>query len=168
MQDYVLVNAQKFASNHNHILLIEKQKPEWQRGKYNLVGGKIEPDEDPYDAAQREFAEETGYKSPVTSVEQMGIVKGDWGKIYCFNKLVTENFIPESQGEGKVFWTDWSVIKDDSCLMPNLRVIIPLMVMGVQNWVIIDQGITWGAEKHLISVEIQGTPAVVENSISQW
>jgi 8-oxo-dGTP pyrophosphatase MutT (NUDIX family) len=29
------------------VLLIEKQKPAWQRGKLNGVGGKIEPGENP-------------------------------------------------------------------------------------------------------------------------
>jgi len=40
--------------------LIEKNKPEWQKGFLNGVGGKIEPDESAEHAMQREFKEETG------------------------------------------------------------------------------------------------------------
>lgn len=43
-----------------HVALIWKQKPDWQRGKLNGIGGKIEPGENRYDAMRREFREETG------------------------------------------------------------------------------------------------------------
>src|SRR4051812_30781890 len=43
----------------NRVLLILKQKPEWQKGKLNGIGGKIEPGEAPIDAMVREFWEET-------------------------------------------------------------------------------------------------------------
>lgn len=42
------------------VLLIEKQKPAWQFGKLNGIGGKIEEGENSLEAMQREFAEETG------------------------------------------------------------------------------------------------------------
>ena len=42
------------------VVMIRKTKPEWQKGRLNGVGGKIEPDETPEEAMCREFAEETG------------------------------------------------------------------------------------------------------------
>ncbi len=42
------------------VVLIEKQRPEWQKGKLNGIGGCIEKDEAPIDAMEREFKEETG------------------------------------------------------------------------------------------------------------
>lgn len=42
------------------VLLIEKQKPQWQAGKLNGVGGKIEKGENSFQAMRREFKEETG------------------------------------------------------------------------------------------------------------
>lgn len=42
------------------VLLLRKSKPEWQAGKLNGVGGKIEVGELPADAMVREFREETG------------------------------------------------------------------------------------------------------------
>jgi 8-oxo-dGTP diphosphatase len=44
------------------VVLLEKQKPLWQKGKLNGVGGKIEAGETPYQAMHREFEEETGVR----------------------------------------------------------------------------------------------------------
>lgn len=52
-----------FAFNFGRVLLLKKQSPEWQRGRLNGVGGKIEAGETPIEAMVREFAEETGAKT---------------------------------------------------------------------------------------------------------
>lgn len=41
-----------------HVILMEKMRPEWQKGKLNGVGGKIENGEDPQEAMAREWEEE--------------------------------------------------------------------------------------------------------------
>lgn len=42
------------------VLMIRKNRPAWQAGKLNGVGGKIEHKEWPHEAMVREFWEETG------------------------------------------------------------------------------------------------------------
>jgi 8-oxo-dGTP diphosphatase len=42
----------------NHVLLLKKTHPEWQKGKYNGVGGLVEHDEDAPYAMWRECLEE--------------------------------------------------------------------------------------------------------------
>ncbi len=42
------------------ILLIEKNRPDWQKGNFNGIGGKIEENETSLDAMIRETKEETG------------------------------------------------------------------------------------------------------------
>ena len=42
------------------VALIRKNKPVWQAGKLNAIGGKIEAEETPRHAMVREFREETG------------------------------------------------------------------------------------------------------------
>jgi len=49
-----------FSPDLETVVLIEKQKPAWQKDKYNGIGGKVEEGETCYAAMKREFEEETG------------------------------------------------------------------------------------------------------------
>lgn len=49
-----------FDESRTIVALIRKNKPQWQRGKLNGIGGKIDPGETPLEAMVREFREETG------------------------------------------------------------------------------------------------------------
>jgi len=49
-----------FTPDFRRVLLIQKQRPDWQKGKLNLPGGHIEPDEDGPLCVAREFEEEAG------------------------------------------------------------------------------------------------------------
>jgi 8-oxo-dGTP pyrophosphatase MutT (NUDIX family) len=49
-----------FTADLQQVVLIWKNKPQWQAGKVNAVGGKVEGDESPTVAQMREFEEETG------------------------------------------------------------------------------------------------------------
>jgi len=44
------------------VVLIEKNRPDWQKGYLNGIGGKIEPGETPLQAMIREFKEEAGLR----------------------------------------------------------------------------------------------------------
>jgi 8-oxo-dGTP diphosphatase len=52
-----------FNVQRTHVALILKEKPAWQRGKFNGVGGKIELGESALEAMVREFREETGHET---------------------------------------------------------------------------------------------------------
>jgi 8-oxo-dGTP diphosphatase len=49
-----------FSSDGIHVALIRKNKPQWQCGKLNGIGGKIEGEETPVQAMNREYLEEAG------------------------------------------------------------------------------------------------------------
>lgn len=49
-----------FNYERTKVALILKNKPAWQKGFYNAIGGKIEEGEEPIEAMVREFKEETG------------------------------------------------------------------------------------------------------------
>lgn len=95
-KEYVLGFA--FSHDRKDIILIQKQKPEWQKGKYNGVGGKIEEsDSCPLEAMIREFLEETGVD---TSPEDWSLyatmtfnddIMGGKAIVHCFRMF--SNFI---------------------------------------------------------------------------
>jgi 8-oxo-dGTP diphosphatase len=49
-----------FNENETDVLLIQKSKPAWQKGRFNGIGGKCEKGESYLEAMRREFEEETG------------------------------------------------------------------------------------------------------------
>lgn len=46
------------------VWLVQRNRPAWQRGYYNGIGGKVWPGEDPSESMAREFTEESGVKIP--------------------------------------------------------------------------------------------------------
>lgn len=61
MQRYVV--GFLFSPKHDWVVLIEKNRPKWQKGLLNGVGGHIEPGEESNVAIVREFFEEAGVDS---------------------------------------------------------------------------------------------------------
>ena len=53
-----------FSENRDRIILVKKNRPDWQIGKLNGIGGHIEEDELPLDCMIREFEEEAGVLIP--------------------------------------------------------------------------------------------------------
>lgn len=53
-----------FDESRQRVVLIQKTKPAWQAGRFNGVGGKVEPGETELAAIRREFREETGLDVP--------------------------------------------------------------------------------------------------------
>lgn len=83
MKNYVV--GFLFSTDLRYVILIKKNRPDWQKGLLNGVGGKIEPNEDPHDAMRREFKEETGVNIPLwnpvcvlDSTKSEHKVKTDW------------------------------------------------------------------------------------------
>jgi 8-oxo-dGTP diphosphatase len=55
----IMVVGFLFSSDRRWVVLIRKNKPIWQKGLLNGVGGKVEPGEDPAFTMEREWREET-------------------------------------------------------------------------------------------------------------
>jgi len=69
--EYVLGFA--FLPSTGGVLLIKKTRPDWQAGKLNGVGGKVEPDDWCLaEAMRREFKEETNIDTEVDSWTEFG------------------------------------------------------------------------------------------------
>lgn len=87
---YVLGFA--FNPEKTHLLLIQKNRPQWQAGLFNGIGGKIETyDGLPVNAMVREFVEETGLVTSPEQWQQFSTMESNFFHLTCFY-TVLENF----------------------------------------------------------------------------
>lgn len=68
-----------------HVVLIRKNRPEWQAGKLNGVGGKVESGETPAEAMVREFEEETFVR--ITSWHHFANLEWEEGLVRFFRSF---------------------------------------------------------------------------------
>lgn len=85
MQRYVLGFI--FSRDLSKVYLIRKNHPEWQAGKLNGVGGKINPGESGMEAMGREAMEESGYTGLWTYYGYMAGDPDKWGRMSWEVKL---------------------------------------------------------------------------------
>lgn len=136
------------------VLLVKKDRPKWQRGRFNLVGGKIEEGETPEQAALRELEEEAGLQSLPISPTVMGQIVGSWGVVYCVKIpiMFRQEIIPREGETEEVKWHDWNKVKESKRLLPNLKIVIPMMAMGITGWVLADEGPTGTQAKAMLTI----------------
>lgn len=141
---YVLIHP--YDANHpERVLLVLKDRPAWQAGCLNLVGGKIESGETEIETTIRELKEESGLtvrptrrqpKDRHADLLLTGAIVSETSMVYCVSLPVdsTKKLKPR-KGETEITaWYDWNVVKRDPRLMPNLRIVIPMMQAGVTGW----------------------------------
>lgn len=118
------------------VLLVEKQKPEWQAGKLNLPGGHIEDGETPMQAANREVKEETNLDTVVSN--HVGRIIGtDW-EVSVFNHIcdLYKDQPKEVTDVGeKIVWKSIIDLKYLS-VIENLKIIIPMCHAQLEGWTI--------------------------------
>ena len=116
-----------FSEDGTNVALIHKVKPDWQKGLFNAIGGKIEDGENRAFAMSREFEEETG----------VAIAPERWRE-YCQltdrrNYIVSFFFTFSTYGElGLIRQIEeevphvWPVCDLPKSVIPNLRWLIPM------------------------------------------
>lgn len=122
MSNYVLV----FLRHQNWILLIQKNKPEWQKGLLNGIGGKIEYWETAKQAAVREVEEETGIKLDFNEIRRFGYLRGkDW-EVVCYKGFTDKILDAQTTTEEEVKLLSYSTFNEwkHQCI-PNLEWILP-------------------------------------------
>jgi len=120
-----------FSANKVNVMLIEKQKPDWQKGKLNGIGGHIEKGETPLEAMIRECKEETNLD--ITNWQPFLVMEGDnfqdekW-KVHCFRAFDNSSYkVLFETKEGKVKLYDVEeIIKGEHITIPNLKWLIPM------------------------------------------
>lgn len=121
MQEYVI--GFLFRENKTEVALIRKNRPNWQKGKLNGIGGKIEPAELPYAAMCREFREEAG--ADVRDWVKFAELTCSDALIHFFRSEAEVEI--SSQTDEEVFWVPVGVQQVYySTIIPNLRWLIPM------------------------------------------
>jgi len=126
-----------FVRQGNRILLLNREYPTWM-GRWNGVGGKLEPGESPRESMRRELAEETGitacrliYKGLVTWTSDDGAF--DFGGMYLYLAEVPESFAyptPVKTAEGILDWKpiDWILHPENVGVTSNVPVFLPAVL----------------------------------------
>lgn len=101
MKKYVLGFC--FSPDGRAVVLIKKQKPAWQAGRFNGVGGKVEHGESYRAAMAREFAEETGVYISAKDWDEFAVLKGPNWVVYCYRIWSPKAFDARTQEAEEVF-----------------------------------------------------------------
>lgn len=115
-----------FDTKKTVVLLVEKKRPEWQKGLLNGVGGSIEEGETPEQTMHREAREEVGL---TPGWIQKGVMKGinnDGSEFECYLFYAYDDMIFScTQGEDEV--PDVYLIEslDGYKTIENLKYLIP-------------------------------------------
>jgi 8-oxo-dGTP diphosphatase len=112
------------------VLLIHKNKPEWQNGKWNGIGGKIEGDETPHRAMDREWLEETRCAVPDVWDLRIRLMHPSRDSlVYFFHGIVSHELMAcfKDEGKGETL-AIFDVAHLPAEIMTNLRWMIPLFL----------------------------------------
>lgn len=112
-----------FDEKKENVLLMQKCKPEWQKGLYNGIGGKMEPGERPLKAMARECLEETDLY--INDWEQFCTLRfgvPEIGQLHCFTAIADISKAKQMEEEPISIFP----VNDLPITIPNLRWLIPL------------------------------------------
>lgn len=132
MDNKLYVCGFMFSPDRKQVLLINKLRPDWQNGKINGIGGKVEIGETPIEAMIREFSEETGKLTTVNDWRFVFSLSSDTA--YTDNHKYKVFFFSSFLGFHDTFnKTDETVLIIDikklpNNVLPNLNWIIPMLL----------------------------------------
>lgn len=122
-----------FMQDVKQVLLIQKRRPEWQKGKFNGIGGHIEEGETPLDCIVREVFEETTLTIPRDNWVHFGTItnadKTQLSLFCCIYQGKPED--AKTNTDEEVSWIDVRALPEQ--MMSNLRWLIPLAIDVLQN-----------------------------------
>lgn len=111
-----------FSKDRESILLIEKNIPEWQKGLFNGIGGKIEKGENPSDAMNRECEEECGLSD--IDWKHYASLDGQDFKVFVFRAFIENIWDVEQKESEKLLISKIPVVSNK--LVSNCEFLIPL------------------------------------------
>lgn len=82
-----------FDNDMNRVCMIRKNRPDWQAGLINGIGGKIDGTETPLEAMVREFQEETGVSTSEKTWSHVCTLRFPYAEVEFFAAKDTLTFL---------------------------------------------------------------------------
>jgi 8-oxo-dGTP diphosphatase len=89
MEQYVVGFLIDTSTPVPEVVLMRKTKPDWQRGRLNGIGGRVEPGESPHKAMTREFLEETGCVIETAAWHRFADIRRDRSSVIFFRSYAS-------------------------------------------------------------------------------
>ena len=121
---YVLGFA--FTSDLKSALLILKNRPPWQAGLLNGVGGKVEPGEKPLDAMVREFKEESHIDTTPEQWRHFATLAGDDFLVLIYATVTDDVLRARTMTDEALYLISTERSDTTPPLVPNLKWLLPL------------------------------------------
>ena|SRR3989344_250970 len=121
-----------FDQAFSRVLLIHKQRPDWQKGRLNGIGGKIEPEEQSLACMVRETQEETGLRTAAEEWMRVGEIKSDSYNVDVYARIHKGELDDASTiTDEEIEWFDVKELPE--IVLPNIPWLIPLAIDKVKN-----------------------------------
>lgn len=111
-----------FSEDRSNVLLIQKERPAWQKGFLNGVGGLVEYDELPLQAMIREMREEAGIE--ILEWENVAALFGWEFTVFFFAAFSNDIYRATTKTDELLHIV--SLDRMPANVLPNLRFLIPL------------------------------------------
>jgi 8-oxo-dGTP diphosphatase len=121
--------------NRSEVVLVLKTHPEFQRGKLNGVGGKIEGEETTRAAMRREFREEAGADIPESAWREFALLKEEAGDVTFL--VAHGDYDVRTMTDEAVAWYRVVDLRSEP-VMPDLHWLIPLALDDQNRYTTID------------------------------
>ncbi|MBA3724080.1 MAG: NUDIX domain-containing protein [Candidatus Levybacteria bacterium] len=116
-----------FDASMERVLLIHKNRPDWQKGKLNGIGGKVEEGEDSLGCMVRETLEETGLRIDAKDWKHFAQIHDAYGLVAVYAAVYTGSPADAKNAEDQK--VEWIVIQHlPTTVIKNLRWLIPAAV----------------------------------------
>ena len=113
-----------FDKDFNRVILLEKTRPEWQKGRLNCPGGHIEEGESSVECVSREFREECEIDIPNEKWLHIGrITNNNNYYVDILASTVSNTTIPVTLTDEQVNWYNSKILPHN--VLSNIKWLIP-------------------------------------------
>lgn len=95
-----------FSLDASKLVVIEKNRPDWQAGLWNGVGGKLEEGETPLQCLVREFFEETGVKISEKAWRPLTVFRNETFEVHAYAVFSDQIFQVETMTDEQIMVID--------------------------------------------------------------